>query len=87
MHARRPFGQRPVVPGLSVQGLQYAIQAGAAGIGQKAGLGRGQAQLIDQHLSQAAVGFILGNLHVAPGKVAEDGLENLTDHQRAGLRR
>ncbi|MNC63795.1 hypothetical protein D3C75_1139460 [compost metagenome] len=85
MHTRRPVGQRSVVPRLRLQGLQYCIQAGTACIGQKATLGRCQTQLIDQNLRQTMIGWVFGDFHIAPGKVAKNGLEDLTDHQRAGL--
>jgi len=44
-------------------------------------------KLIHQHLGQAFVGFMLGDLYIASGKVFEDRFENFADRQRAGLRR
>lgn len=68
-----------------MQGFEHLAQAFTAGEWQVAGLRRRKVQLVQQHLDQALVAFVLGHLEIALGEVAEDGLENIADHQGAGL--
>ena len=85
MNAFGPLCQRSVVARRGLQGIEYAQQARAAGIGQVALMHRRLLQLVHQHLGQARVGCALGNLHVAGGKVLEDRLDDLADGQGTAL--